>query len=45
MIWPRSSIEIEIWIVACKHQDGFRQAPLDSLYASLAELLDPLGSR
>ena len=38
--WPRSGIEIEIWIVTCKHQDRFRQAPLDSLYASLAELLD-----
>ena len=38
--WPKSGIEIEIWIVTCKHQVGFRQAPLDNMYASLAELLD-----
>ena len=38
--WPKSGIEMEIWIVTCKHQDGFRQAPLDSLYASITELLD-----
>ena len=38
--WTRSGVEIEVLIVTCKHQEGFRQAPLDSLYASLSELLD-----
>ena len=38
--WPRTGVELEIWILTCKHYNGFRQAPLDNLYASLVELLD-----
>ena len=38
--WPRSSIELEVWIFTCKHHDRFRQSPLDSLHSSLSELLD-----
>ena len=38
--WPRTGIELEVWISTCKHQDTFRQAPLDNLYSTLVELLD-----
>lgn len=39
-IWPRSGCELEVWIITCKHHDTFKQAPLDSLVASMTELLD-----
>ena len=38
--WPKSGIELEVWILTCKHYNGFRQSPLDSLYSSVSELLD-----
>ena len=38
--WPRSGIELEVWISTCKHQDTFRQAPLDNLYSTLSEIMD-----
>ena len=38
--WPRSGVELEVWIFTCKHHQTFRQAPLDNLYASVAEILD-----
>lgn len=39
-IWPRSGVELELWIITCKHQDTFKQAPLDNLAASVSELFD-----
>ena len=38
--WPRSGIELEVWIYTCKHQDTFKQAPLDNLHSTLMELMD-----
>lgn len=38
--WPRSGIELEVWISTCKHHDTFRQAPLDNLYSTLVEIMD-----
>ena len=38
--WPRTGIELEVWISTCKHQSTFRQAPLDTLYSTLVELMD-----
>ena len=38
--WPRSGIELEVWISTCKHQDTFRQAPLDNLYSTLVEIMN-----
>lgn len=38
--WPRSSVDIVVHIVTCKHADTFTQATLDALVASLTELLD-----
>ena len=35
-----SRVELEIWILTCKHHNTFRQAPLDNLYASVVEILD-----
>lgn len=39
-VWPKSGSEIEVWIITCKHHDTFRQSPLDTLAATLSELLD-----
>ena len=38
--WPRTGIELEVWISTCKHQDTFRQAPLDNLHSTLVEIMD-----
>jgi hypothetical protein len=38
--WPKRNAEIEVHILTCKHHDTFQQAPLNSLLASLPELLD-----
>lgn len=38
--WPRSSTEIKVIIISCKHHDTFRQATLDSLIATLGEVFD-----
>jgi hypothetical protein len=38
--WPRSNASLDVYIVSCKHHDTFRQAPLDSMQATLHELLD-----
>jgi hypothetical protein len=38
--WPRRSVEIQVWILTCKHHDTFQQAPLNSLHASISELFD-----
>ena len=38
--WPRRNAAIDVWIITGKHHATFQQAPLDTLYASLSELLD-----
>jgi hypothetical protein len=38
--WPKRSAEIEVWLISCKHHDTFQQAPLNSILASVSELLD-----
>jgi hypothetical protein len=38
--WPKRNAEIEVQIITCKHHETFQQAPLNSLLASLPELLD-----
>lgn len=40
VMWPRSGIELEVWILTCKHQSTFKQAPLDNLHSSFVELMD-----
>lgn len=39
-VWPKRNAEIEVRIITSKHHDTFQQAPLNSLFASLTELLD-----
>lgn len=38
--WPRRNVEIEVWVLTCKHHDTFQQAPLNSMLASIPELFD-----
>ena len=38
--WPRSGIELEVWISTCKHQATFQQAPIDKLYSTLSEIMN-----
>lgn len=38
--WPKTNCELEIFILTCKHQDTFKQAPLDNLNSTLIEFLD-----
>lgn len=39
-VWPRSSSELRLVLITCKHHDTFKQATLDALIATLTELLD-----
>ncbi|WP_027776615.1 AIPR family protein [Paraburkholderia caledonica] len=39
-VWPRSSAEIDLFIVSCKHHDTFQQVTMDALLASSQELFD-----
>lgn len=38
--WPRTNALLEVWLITCKHHATFRQAPLDSLLATITELFD-----
>lgn len=38
--WPRTNSELKLILVTAKHHDTFRQATLDSLIATITELLD-----
>ncbi len=38
-VWPRSNSELKLVLISCKHHDTFKQATLDSLIATLTELL------
>jgi hypothetical protein len=38
--WPRSDASIDVWLLICKHQSTFSQAPLDALLATIQELFD-----
>lgn len=39
-VWPRSNSELRVALITCKHHDTFKQATLDTLIATLTELLD-----
>lgn len=38
--WPKSGSELNIYLITCKHNDGFKQAVLDNLAASLTEFVN-----
>jgi hypothetical protein len=38
--WPKSNGELDIYLFTCKHRDSFKQEPINSLIASIEELLD-----
>lgn len=38
--WPREDPHITVWILTCKHGEGFVEAPLASMYMTLNELFD-----
>ena len=39
-VWPRKNAEIDVHIINCKHHDTFKQPPLNSMVATVSELLD-----
>jgi len=38
--WPRKNVNIEIFIINCKHKDSFQQDPLNTLFPTIEELFD-----
>jgi hypothetical protein len=38
--WPKKNADIDVFIINCKHHDTFQQAPLNSMLASIPEVLD-----
>ncbi|MCB9351404.1 MAG: AIPR family protein [Lewinellaceae bacterium] len=39
-LWPKSGCELSVVIITCKHHDTFKLLAIDSLVASLSEILD-----
>ena len=40
ILYPKNNCDFEAYFISCKHADSFKLAPVDSLLASLSELLD-----
>lgn len=38
--WPKSNAELEVYLITCKHDSSFKQAPITTMIPSLMELLD-----
>lgn len=38
--WPRSHASLDVYIISCKHDDSFKQTPINALVSSLIQLLD-----
>jgi hypothetical protein len=38
--WPRSHAQVDVIVISCKHHDTFREAPLNSMLATVQELFD-----
>ena len=38
--WPRENGKLEIYLITCKHHNTYELSPLESMDASLSELLD-----
>lgn len=38
--WPKSNAELEVYLITCKHDSSFKQAPITIMIPSLIELLD-----
>jgi len=38
--WPKTNAELEIYLMTCKHDSSFKQAPITTMIPSLMELLD-----
>lgn len=38
--WPKSNAELEVFIVTCKHDASFKQAPITAMIPSLIQLFD-----
>ena len=38
--WPKSNAELEVYIISCKHDDSFKQAPITAMNSSLIDLFD-----
>lgn len=38
--WPKSNSELEVYIITCKHDDSFKQAPITTMIPSLLQLFD-----
>lgn len=39
-VWPKKNVSIDIWIINCKSDDSFKQAPLNTIFPTVEELLD-----
>lgn len=38
--WPKSNAVLDLYIITCKHDDSFKQAPITTMIPSLMELFD-----
>lgn len=38
--WPKSTAELEVYLITCKHDDSFKQGPINTLISSFIQLFD-----
>ena len=38
--WPRENPHIMVWVITCKHREGFVESPLASMHMTLSEFWD-----
>lgn len=38
--WPKSNAELEVYLITCKHDSSFKQAPINTMIPSLIDLMD-----
>lgn len=38
--WPRENPHITVWVITCKHREGFIESPLASMHMTLSEFWD-----
>lgn len=39
-VWPKSGVEIQVYLITCKHHSTIQQTPLDTIFTSIEELFD-----
>ena len=40
LVWPKKNVAVELYLITCKHHETFQQTAINSLLATVSEILD-----